>query len=64
MNLKQKQEIESINRVIYLLKKGVSKPCPDEDIIARVIGIDSTAGCLTCRTYIVIKFLEEWIELI
>jgi hypothetical protein len=44
----------TINLVIYFIKKGVGKPCPDED----ELGL-----CLTCQAYKTIKFLEEWIEL-
>lgn len=55
-------EISVLKLAIYFLKRAVGEPCEEEDTLFE----DSLdlRGCLTCRTYRVINFLEEWIELI
>ena len=55
-------EISIIRLAIWFLKRAVGEPCKTEDTFFE----DSLdlRGCLTCRTYRVINFLEDWIELL
>jgi hypothetical protein len=47
-----------IKLTIKILKSKVGKPCKEEDDNA-----SKEWGCFTCRTYRVIKFLEEWLKI-
>lgn len=52
-------EIKIFELTIWFIKRGVGKPCLEEDE-----DVTKEYGCLNCRAYRVIKFLKEWIELI
>jgi hypothetical protein len=56
--LTQPIEIAIIKLTIYILKLRVGEPCKEEDE-----NVLLECGCFTCKTYRVIEFLKEWIEL-
>lgn len=47
-----------IKLTIWFLKRAVGDRCPDVDEY-----INEEGGCLTCKTYRTIDFLEYWLEL-